>query len=198
MKDKRNRRVRGISLFRRLGVLCLLCVLPFAALALPSQSPAPRPPIHVSFIDQISPQFGPAINGLEERRRGPIFNAALQQVAQEGNLPPVVVINKDLSLPSTVLGEPKLAAGTQLVRIYLTQWSQSRLGGVADTEILCRFFVEIVRDGHVGKKLGPFFTRRTYDVVSVARPEDRWAQYQAAARAAIEEMAAALKKNAVI
>ena len=156
----------------------------------------PAATLYVSFIDQSSPQVtGPVFNGIDERRRGPIFNAALQQVIGEGKLPRVVVINQDLSLPATTLSEPKVAPGATLVRIYLTQWSQTRLGGAADTEIMCRFFVDVLRDGRVLKKLGPFFDRRTYDIVSIARPEDRWAQYQAAAHDAIEVMAASLAKN---
>ena len=178
-----------------LGLL-ILSTAPDDVRARTKTTPHAQAPLEVSLIDQLIPQVGrPAINGLDERRRGPIFNAALQQVSQEGKLPPVVVINRDLSLPATVADEPKVAATDQLVRIYLTQWSQTPLGGPADTEILCRFFVELVRGGRVEKKLGPFFARKRYDVVTAVTPEDRWAQYQAAARLAIEEMAGALKSR---
>ena len=150
-------------------------------------------PMEVSLIDQLVPQINrPALNGLDERRRGPIFDAALQQVSQEGKLPPVLVINRDLSIPATVPDEPKLPAGTRLTRIYLTQWSQTRLGGYADTEILCRLYVDLVRNGRVEKKLGPFFAQKRYDTVTAVTPQDHWAQYQDSARIAIEEMAAAL------
>ena len=79
------------------------------------------------------------------------------------------------------------------MRVYLTQWSRTRLGGIADTEILCRFSVERLRDGRVEEKLGPFFAHKRYDVVTTATPQDVWAQYQEAARLAIEQMATALK-----
>lgn len=151
-------------------------------------------PVRISLIDQLGPQTsGPAFNSLEERRRGPIFGAALRQVVDEGGLPPVIVINRDLSIPSTVPDEPKLPSGTPLVRIYLTQWSRTRLGGIADTEILCRFYVERLRDGRVEEKLGPFFVHKRYNVVTTATPQDVWAQYQGAARLAIEQMALALR-----
>jgi hypothetical protein len=163
----------------------------------PAKSPpsgvAPSP-LYVSLIDQISPQtIGPAFNGLDERRRGPIFAAALQQSVRAGKLPPLLIINKDLSIPETVAGEPKVPAGQTLVRITLTQWAQTRQGGIADTEILCRFFVEILQDGRVKRKLGPFFASSPFDLVSVALPEDRWAQYQADALKAINDMAASLR-----
>ena len=175
------------------GLALAFCFLTIAASARAKPDSRVQTPLYVYLIDQTFPQVaGPAINGLDERRRGPIFGAALQQAAHEGKLPPVVISNKDLSLPSTVLSEPRIPAGQELARIYLTQWSQTRLGGIADTEILCRFFVEIIRDGHVTRKLGPFFARKTCDVVVISRPEDRWAQYQDVAVKALEEMAAVL------
>ena len=161
--------------------------------ARPGGGPGGQPPIQASLIDQLPPQGnGPSFRGLDERRRGPIFNAALQQVVHAGRLPPVTLINPDLTLPATVADEPKLPPGTRLLRIYLTQWSESRLGGIADTEILCRFFVEVRRDGRVEKKLGPFFVRKPLDTLTAETPQDRWVQFQAAAKLAIEQMAAAL------
>ena len=152
----------------------------------------PAPSLYVSFIDQTSPNtFGPVVNRLDERRRGPIFAAAMQQSVQAGKLPPFVIINRDLSLPSTVVDEPKIPAGKALVRIYLTQWSQTRLGGSADTEIVCRFYVEILRAGLVRSKLGPFFARGTENV-DFSLPEDLWTQYQGVALKAINDLAAAL------
>ena len=153
----------------------------------------PLEPLDISLIDQLPPQVGgPAFNGLNERRRGPIFAAALRQVAAEGKLPPLTIINRDLTLPTTLADEPKAAPGALLVRITLTQWSQTRLGGIADTEVLCRFFVEVLRAGRVEKKLGPFFARKQYDTVTATTAPEFWAQYQASARQAIEQMAAAL------
>jgi hypothetical protein len=179
--------------FRFLPFLAALWVAPMPAGARTKPAPAAPAPLYISLIDQLSLQTrGPASNGLEDRRQGPIFAAALQQGVKEGKLPPIVIVNRDLSIPATVLDEPKIPAGKTLVRIYLTQWSQTRLGGIADTEIVCRFFVEVLKDGRVTRKLGPFFASTTYDRVSVALPEDRWAQYQGVALKAIEEMAAAL------
>ena len=173
-----------------LAALFTLTLLPVAARA----HPKIQTPFYVSLIDQLSPQLnGPSINGLEERRRGPIFAAALRQVSDAGKLPPMTIINRDLTIPATVPDEPKLPAGARLVRIYLTQWSQTRLGGIADTEVLCRFFVEVRRDGRVEKKLGPFFSRKQYDTVTATTAPEFWAQYQASARLAIEQMATALK-----
>ena len=146
-------------------------------------------------IDRTSPQAGQfAVNGLDERRRGLIFGAALRQVMQAGKLPPAVIINRDLSIPATVPDEPRLPAGQTLLRIYLTQWSQTALGGIADTEILCRFYAEILRDGQVRKKLGPFFARGTYDLV-LGSPTSRWSQYQRVAQTALEKMGAALSRQ---
>ena len=159
------------------------------------RSPA-APPLDFSLIDRIGPQgIGPAFQSLDERRRGPIFAAALRQVSQAGKLPPVVVVNRDLSLATTVPDEPKLAAGTTLFRIYLNDWSRTRLGGSADSEILCRFDVEVLRDGHVERKLGPFFARRPFDTTLAATPQERWEQFQAVAKLAIEKMAAALGED---
>ncbi len=170
-----------------LTLLFTLALLPGIAQARPTV----QAPLYVSLIDQLPPQVdGPSFNGLDERRRGPIFAAAFRQVSKAGKLPPATIINRDLSLPATVPDEPKIPAGTRLVRIYLTQWSQTRLGGVADTRILCRFYVELLRDNRVEKKLGPFFAQPRFDTIQVVTPEDRWAQFQDAARVAIEEMAA--------
>ena len=159
-------------------------------------APRPRaaPPLLVSLIDRLGPQgLGPAFQTLDERRRGPLFAAALAQVSQAGKLPPVTVVNRDLSLASAAPDERKLAAGTTLVRIYLTDWTQTRQGGPADTEILCRFYAEVLHDGQVERKLGPFFARRVFNTTTAARPQDRWEQFQAVARQAIEQLAAALE-----
>ena len=148
----------------------------------------------MSLIDRLGPQgLGPAFQTLDERRRGPLFAAALAQVSQAGKLPPVTVVNRDLSLASAAPDERKLAAGTTLVRIYLTDWTQTRQGGPADTEILCRFYGEVLHDGQVERKLGPFFARRVFNTTTAARPQDRWEQFQAVARQAIEQLAAALE-----
>ena len=168
-----------------------LALVPVVAQARPKTPP----PLDISLIDQLPPQIsGPAFNGLNERRRGPIFAAALRQVVDEGKLPPLTIINRDLTMPAKVPDEPKLPAGTRLVRITLTQWSQTRLGGIADTEVLCRFFVEVLRDGRVERKLGPFFSQKQYDTVTATTAPEFWAQYQGSARLAIERMAAALKQ----
>ena len=147
----------------------------------------------ISLIDQLPPQGNaPSFQGLDERRRGPLFGEVLRKVSAEGKLPPAEIINRDLSLPATVADEPPVAPGTPLVRIYLTQWSQTTLGGIADTEILCRFFVERRLGGRLEKKLGPFFARRSFNTVAAATPQDRWSQYQTVAKFAVEKMAAAL------
>ena len=169
-------------------VVVLSLALPvFTVATLPAACHQP-PSLQVSLIDQLPPQgLGPSFQGLDERRRGPIFRAALREVGAEGRLPPVEIINRDLTLPATVADESPVAPGTRLVRIYLTQWSRTPLGGIADTEILCRFFVELRRDGRVEKKLGPFFARKEYDTVTSATPQDRWARFQAVAKLAVEE-----------
>jgi hypothetical protein len=175
--------------------VALVALLPLTVEAGVTSKTPPPPSLYVSFIDQTSPQTGgPAVNRLDERRRGPIFAAALQQSVQAGKLPPISIINRDLSMPSTLLDEPKVPAGKTLARIYLTQWSQTRLGGIADTEILCRFYVDVVRDGQVKSKLGPFFASGTLNV-DFPLPEDLWAQYQAVARKAIDNMALALTRH---
>ena len=182
----------AVTRMKTLALILALALAPLAASARPSI----KPPFYVSLIDQLPPQVaGPSINGLDERRRGPIFAAALRQASDAGKLPPVTMVNRDLSIPATTADEPKVQAGAPLVRIYLTQWSQTRLGGIADTRILCRFYVELRRDSRVEKKLGPFFAQPRFDMIRVVTPEDRWAQFQAAARMAIEEMAAALAKS---
>ncbi len=191
--------MKPLKVCSSLPAACLLALsiwllVPLGLKARPRDAARLQEPIRVSLIDQLAPQTnGPAFNGLEERRRGTIFSAALRQVADEGKMPPVIVINRDLDIPSSVPDEPKLPSGTRLVRIYLTQWSRTRLGGVADTEILCRFYVERSRDGRVEEKLGPFFAHKRYDVVTTATPQDVWTQYQGAARSAIEQMAVALE-----
>ena len=170
-----------------------LAVFLLASTPLPA-APRAATPLQISLIDQLLPQgTAPAFQGLDERRRGPIFAAALRQVSAEGKLPTLVIINRDLDLPATVPDEPKVAPETRWVRLYLTQWRQTPLGGIADTEILCRFFVELRRNGHLEKKLGPFFARKRFDTVTAVTPQDRWAQYQTVAKLAIEEMAVSLK-----
>ena len=180
--------------------VCFLVFLPLAATtaAARPKNPPPAPGrLYVFFIDQLAPQgAGPAFNGLDERRRGPLFAAVLQQLSREGKLPAsVFVINRDLSLPATLPEEPAVPAGATLARIYLTQWSQTALGGVADTEILCRCYVQVLRAGRATRELGPFFARQRYDPVTATLPEERQAQFQAAARQALEKMAAALRAS---
>ena len=181
----------GAPGFLTAAVLGLFLLLPTAA---PAQARPPAPaPLYVHLIDQLAPQgAGPAVNGLDERRRGPLFVAALRQVVREGELPaPLIVINQDLSLPDTLAGEPGVPPGAVLVRIYLTQWSQTAQGGVADTEVLCRFFVETLRGGRVTGKSGPFFARQRLDVAGASQASERWDQYQAVAHQALVRMAAA-------
>ncbi len=176
------------------GLLAVLLLHADPARSNPSPFHGVAPPLLVSLVDRLGPQgLGPAFQTLDERRRGPLFAAALAQVSQAGKLPPVTVINRDLSLASAAPDESELAAGTRLVRIYLTDWTQTRQGGSADSEILCRFYAEVRYDGRVERKLGPFFARRALDTTTAARPQDRWVQYQAVARQAIEQMAEMLE-----
>lgn len=181
-------------------ILVLLAV--FAALPFPAAGARPRPPasirsapLTVFLVDQLRPQgMGPAVNGLGERRRGPLFIAALQQVRQADKLSPATVLNPDLSLPATESETPRTPPGATLVRITLTEWSETRLGGVADTEVLCRIFVQVLRDGEVVQSSGPFLGRHRFDFVTATTGvAERWEQFQIAARQAITEMLGALR-----
>ena len=166
-------------------VLFSFCLLPSAFCL----SPARRAPVYVFFLDQLPPQgAGPSINGLDERRRGPVFRAALEAAAKAGELPPVTIINQDIDLPTTRAEKPSpVPPGATLLRVYLTQWSRTRIGGFSDSEILCRFFVEEVRDGRTVKKLGPFLGRTTDDA------ENRYQTFGNAARDGIAQMARDLR-----
>ena len=176
-------------------LLWSLAFLPPGAHAEPARQAPPPRPLYVFLIDQLPPQgLGPSINGLDERRRGPMFNDALQQAVRDGKLPPIEVVNKDLSVPDTLASEPGAPRGATLVRIYLTQWEQTPLGGPADNEVFCRFYAEVLRDGHVTRKLGPFFARQPLNALTPDRAEDRWSQYRAVARKAILQMAKALPR----
>ena len=169
--------------------------LPPGARAEPKHPAPPPQPLHVFLIDQLPPQgLGPSLNGLDERRHGPLFNDALQQAVRDGKLPPIEVVNQDLSVPDTLASEPKVPKGATLLRIYLTQWEQTPLGGPADNEIFCRFYAEVVRAGRVTRKLGPFFARQPLNALTPDRAEDRWSQYRAVARKAIVQMAKALPR----
>ena len=174
-------------------LLWALVCCPFLAHAEPRHhAPAPQP-LNVFLIDQLPPQgIGPAFNGLDERRRGPLFGDALQQAVRDGKLPQIKIINANLSLLETLSSEPKLPAGATLVRIYLTQWGRTPLGGPAESEILCRFFVEVAHDGCVTRKLGPFFARQVFDTSTADTAQEHWAQYQAVAKKAAAQLGKAL------
>ena len=173
----------------------LACLPPHAG-AEPRHHAPPTQGLYVFLIDQLPPQgIGPSFNGLDERRHGPMFNDALQQAVHEGELPPLKVVNKDLSVPDTLASEPAVPRGATLVRVYLTQWAQTPLGGPADSEIFCRFYAELLRDGRVTQKLGPFFARQPLNALTPDRAEDRWSQYRAVARKAIVQLARALPRR---
>lgn len=177
----------------RIALLGPWIVLFFAAVCLPPSGfcHPPRAPLYVFFLDQLPPQgAGPSVNGLDERRRGPVFAAALQAAAKAGDLPPVTVVNHDITLPTTRQEKPPLLPpNATLLRVYLTQWSNTSQGGFADSEILCRFFVEVVRDGRTVSKLGPYLGRTRYDTTGTATADDRYQQFGQAARAGIGQMA---------
>ena len=174
---------------------CAICLL--LALALPFRAYSEHrkaDALYVSFLDQLPPQgVGPSINGLDERRRGPIFQSALNAASAAGELPRLVFVNRDISLPSTQAEEGPVPPGGTLVRIYLTQWSRTRLGGFATSEILCRIFAEVVRDGRRVKRLGPFLGRETYDQTTTATGSDRYAQFEKTARLAVDALARQLR-----
>lgn len=171
-----------------LRLVCAAFLLPTGGLLARDKKPAP--PLYVFFLDQLSPQgAGPSINGLDERRRGPIFKGALQAAAHAGELPPVTVVNQDIDLPTTTVEKPKIPPGATLLRVFLTQWSNTRLGGFSDSELLCRFYVEVVRDGRTVAKLGPYLGRTQYDTTTTTTPEGRYALFGQAARKGIDLMA---------
>lgn len=145
--------------------------------------------LHFSLIDQLPTSV---LNSLAERRRLAVFNAALQDVVREGRLPPAALINKEPELRSGIGSEIPQPPGTLIVRVFLTQWAETNLGGPADTEILCRVFVEEVRDKQRVAKFGPFFSRVRFDIASAPLYKDRLATYQAAARDTLEQLATAL------
>ena len=160
-----------------------------------SARPEKRAPLYVSFIDQLPAQgeFVP-INGLDERRRGPVFQQALNAVVGAHELAPVILINRNLSLPSTRAEEPPVPPGATLVRVYLTQWSNFGLGGYAVDEVLCRIFVEVVRDGKTVAKLGPFLGRNDYTLTEMTTADGRYLVFRDAARMALNDMARALPR----
>ena len=147
----------------------LLALLPCAAFA------APRPPLYVHFIDQLPPQAdAPSFNGLEERRRGPIFAEALQSASRAKELAPVIVTNPDIHLYSPKNDEANVPAGATLLRVYLTRWNSDGIGGFAVDEVRCRFFVEIVRDGRTVAKSGPFLGRVPYSLTEATTVAGRY------------------------
>ena len=153
-----------------------------------------RTPVYFSFIDHLIPQGdGPAINGLDERRRGPAFERVLRAAADAGELPPVIMANKDISLPSTRYDERSVPSGATLIRLYLTQWCETRLGGFAVSEVQCRVFVEVVHAGRPVSKLGPYLGRTGYDMAEMTTSESRRLQFEAAARQAVDAMARGLR-----
>ena len=175
--------------------LLLAAVFGLAAPVKVPAQPAKRAPLYVSVLDQLQ-QTGdsPAINALDERRRGPAFAAVLQAAAKAGELPQVIIVNQDIDMPSTVLDERPVPPGATLARVFVTQWSSTRIGGFAQSEVLCRIFVELVRDGHRVAKLGPFLGRTLYDLTAVTTVDDRQFQFEAAARLAVDGMARGLPR----
>ena len=55
--------------------------------------------------------------------------------------------------------------------------------------MLCRFYVEVVRDGRVTTKLGPYLGRTQYDTTAVTTADARYALFGVAARKGIDRMA---------
>ena len=162
----------------------VLTLLPCAAWA------APRPTLYVHFIDQLSPlSDAPAINGLEERRRGPLFQEALQAASVAHELGPVVVTNPDIHLYSPKSDEANVPVGATLVRVYLTRWNTDGIGGFVADEVQCRIFAEVVRGGRTVAKIGPFFGRVPYSLTEATTNWGRYAVFRDAARQAIDQMA---------
>ena len=157
-----------------------------------------REPLHFSLIDQLPPEFGTtAFNSIEERRRFPVFGAALQDVVRAGKLPPAELINREVDLRAGITSEKPQPPGTLVIRVFLTQWAQTAIGGATNSETLCRFFVEEVRDGMRVAKLGPFFSRVPSNESLAPLYQQRLATYQAAARVALTDLAAKLPPTAV-
>ena len=170
--------------------------LAVAFLAVPCvASAAARPPLYVHFIDQLSPEGdAPSINGLEERRRGPLFQEALQSASKAKELAPVIVTNPDIHLYSPKNDEANVPAGATLLRVYLTRWNADGIGGFAVDEVRCRFFVEVVRNGRTVAKSGPFLGRVSFSVSGMTTTQGRYEVFVNAARQAIDEMAHTLPR----
>ncbi len=155
----------------------------------------PRAPLYVHFIDQLSPEAGtPSFNGLEERRRGPLFQEALQTASKAHELGPVIVTNPDIHLYSPKSDESNVPSGATLVRVYLTRWDTNGVGSFIADEVQCRIFVEVVRDGHTVAKSGPFLGRIPYSLTEATTSMGRYAMFRDAARQAIDEMARTLPR----
>ncbi len=160
-------------------------------------SAAPRPPLYVHFIDQLPPQIdAPAFNGLEERRRGPLFQEALQSASMAHELAPVIVTNPDIHLYSPKSDEPNLPAGATLLRVYLTRWSTDGIGGFVADEVRCRIFAEVVRGGRTVAKIGPFVGRVPYALTEATTNQGRYSVCRDAARQAVDQMAQTLPSAA--
>lgn len=154
-------------------------------------------PLHFSLIDQLPSQpitGATAFNSLEERRRLPVLDAALQDLVREGRLPGAILINKSAELRAGLSSEKPQRPGTVIVRIFVTQWAQSPLGGPADTEILCRMFVEEVRDGNRLAAFGPYLGRARREIALAAPAQNELRAYQAAAREALAQFAGRLQR----
>ena len=175
-----SRRKHGRDFFSRLLVVLLLV---FAIGLSPSAfAILPRAPLYVSLIDHLPPPNDTTLVGLDETQRGAAFQAALQAAAQNGELPPVSVVEDDAGVPP----------GATRVRVYLKRWSNERHAGFTETDIFCRFYAEVVRDGRTVVRLGPYTGATNFDPMVMTAVEHRRVVFQQAAKRAIDEMAGAL------
>ena len=149
-----------------------------------SSASPPRSPLYVSFIDRLPPPSDGTLAGLDEPQREAAFRAAVQAAAGTGELPPATVVNREADVPM----------GATRLRVYLKQWANLRRVGVTETDVLCRFYVEVVRDGRPVLRLGPYAGITNFEPTAMTAIQDRSVIFREAARRAISEMARALPR----
>jgi hypothetical protein len=136
-------------------------------------------PLHVVLVDQLRPDGDVVINGLEDNRRMILWKEVVLETWKVARPGQKIVLYEDKG--------PKGA--TPVLRLYLTRWNLSRLGGPSAQDIEFRVFAELERTPGQTENLGAFTSRENSLASNRSTARESYAEYKRAAKVAVKKLA---------
>jgi hypothetical protein len=142
-------------------------------------TPKAAAPLHVVLVDQLRPDGDVVVNGLEDTRRMILLKEVVLETWKSVKPGQKIILHEDKA-PKGV---------SPVLRLYLTRWNLSRLGGPEAQDIEFRVFAEREMTLGHSENLGSFSAREASLASNRSTARESYAEYKRAAKVAVKKLA---------